>query len=165
MRGGALPPALLCAALGFALAFAPRRAVLPSLLALIAAAAVVVWRGIAPAWQDTAFAGCWISVILAAASVHLPSGLHPRAALVLPLILALNAGIWAGAVISVAGAPLDLVKSLPWALLCLPGAWLVGSGRRIAVKVVASWLIAVAVLAASLPLTTPTPGYMPDHMD
>ena len=161
MRGGALPPALLCAALGFALAFAPRRALLPCLAALVAPAVLVAFLPIEPGWKEVAFMGCWISVIVAALSVHLPHGLGRWPA----LILALNTGVWAGAVIAVAGAPLDLAKSLPWVLLCLPGAWLVASGRPIFLKVAASWLIAVAILVASLPVITPTPGYVPDHMD
>ncbi len=161
MRGGALPPALLCAALGFALAFAPRRAHPPCFAALILPALAVAWLPVDPTWKDAAFMGCWASVVVTAASVHLPRGLGPRQA----LILALNTGVWAGAVIALAGAPLDLAKSLPWVLLCLPGGWLVASGRAIFLKVAASWLIAVAVLVATLPLVTPTPGYMPDHMD
>ncbi len=161
MRGGALPPALLCAALGFALAFAPRRFILASLVALVGAAALIVWRGLGASWRDTVFVGCWISVILTAAAVHLPRGPGPR----LAVLLSLNVGAWAGAVIAVAGAPLDLAKSLPWAMLCLPGGWLVATGRQIALKVAASWLVAVALLAVSLPFTTPTPGYVPDHMD
>jgi len=161
MRGGALPPAVLCAALGFALAFAPRRVVLPCVLALTAVAALVVWLGVGASWRDTAFTGCWISVVLVAGSVHLPRGLPAW----LALALAVNVGVWVGAVIAVAGAPLDLAKSVPCVLLCLPGAWLVATHRPIALKVAASWLIAVAVLIATLPVTTPTPGYMPDHMD
>ena len=161
MRGGALPPALLCAALGFALAFAPRRAILPCLAALVAAAVFVVFRRVDASWKEVAFVGCWISVIVAALSVHLPRGLGCWAA----TILAFNTGLWAGAVISVAGVPFDLAKSLPWAMLCLPGVWLVSIGRPIILKVAASWLIAVAVLVATFPVITPTPGYVPDHMN
>jgi hypothetical protein len=161
MRGGALPPALLCAALGFALAFAPRRIILPCLVAFVTPALLIAWLKIDRAWTDGAFLGCWISVVAAALGVHLPRGLGPRSA----LILAVNTGVWTGAVIAVAGGPLDLAKSLPWALLCLPGQWLVRTRRAIFLKVVASWLIAVAVLAAMLPIITPTPGYMPDHME
>ncbi len=161
MRGGALPPALLCAALGFALAFAPRRALLPALLALVAMAAPIAWLELNPTWKDAAFDGCWVSVILAAASVHLPRGVGAR----LALLLGANTGFWAGAVIALAGHPLDLVKSLPCALLCLPGAWLVGRRHTIVLKVAASWLIAISLLVASLPILTPTPGYVADHMD
>ena len=160
MRGGSLPPALLCAAFGLALAFAPRR-IFPYALALLAAAALAASFITFPtSWLDGVFFGCWISVIAASLSVHLPKRLGPR----LALVLAIDCGFWAGAVIAAAGARTDLLKALPVALLCLPGAWLVATKRGIAVKVATSWLIAIAILAAALPLT-PTPGYMPDHMD
>ena len=98
---------------------------------------------------------------MAAASVHLPGGVGPRWS----AILSLNSGIWAGGVIALAGLPLDLIKSLPLALLCLPGGWIVARGQSIVIKVMASWLIAVGVLALSLQWAPITPGYKPDHMD
>jgi hypothetical protein len=162
MRGGALPPALLAAALGFALAFAPRRAILPGLVAFIAMAALAsLWRP-DPRLADAIFYACWGSVVITALSVHLPTRFT---GLAVALALAANAGLWAGAVIAVAGAPSDLAKSLPWVLICLPAAWLIGRRFQIAIKVVASWLVAVSVLAAALPATTPTPGYVGDHME
>lgn len=161
MRGGALPPALLCAALGLALGFAPRRAWPVSLAILVAVAVGASWLKIPPAWIDGVFAGCWISVVLAAASVHLPGGMGRNTA----LALSANTGLWCGAVIAAAGTQVDLIEALPLALLCLPAGWLVGRGWGVAVKVVSSWLIAIALLAAFLPVTTPTPGYAPDHMD
>lgn len=160
MRGGALPPALVCAALAFALAFAPARARVAAIVALVVVAALASLASQAVAWREAVFLGCWASVVIAAAAVHLPGGVGPR----LALALGLNSGLWAGLVIAVAGSRLDLVKALPVVLLCLPGAWLVGTGRKIVLKVVASWLIAVSVLAASLPLV-PTPGYQADHME
>jgi hypothetical protein len=161
VRGGALPPALLFAAFGFALSFAPRRLFAACLAALVAVAVAVSRVRIGPQWDDDVFLGCWISVLIAAGSVHLPKGLGPR----LALVLAVNSGLWGGAVISAAGGPLDLLKALPWALLCLPGAWLVATKRQIVIKVLTSWLIAVALLAGTLQITTPTPGYVADHMD
>lgn len=161
MRGGALPPALLFAALGLALAFAPRRMIAWTVgLAALAALGASFLR-IANAWEDPIFLGCWLSVALAAASVHLPGGVGAAWA----AILALNSGLWAGAVIAAAGRPLDLAIAAPAMLLCVPGAWLVASGRGIAVKVAASWLIAVGVLALCLQFAPTTPGYKPDHMD
>ena len=160
MRGGALPPALLCAAFGLALAFAPRR-IFPFAIGLLIAAAVAAsFLTFAPSWRDGVFLGCWVSVVLAALSVHLPGRIGARTT----LLLALDCGFWAGAVIAAAGARTDLLKALPFTLLCLPGAWLVSTKRGIAVKVVTSWLIAVSILSAALPLV-PTPGYKPDHMD
>ena len=161
MRGGALPPALLAAALGFALAFAPRRAFAPAILAFCVLAAAGSRLRPDAHWADAVFYGCWASVIVTALSVHLPKGVNIWVA----QGLAANAGIWAGLVIAVAGAPLDLAKSLPLVLICLPAAWLIQRRFQIAIKVVASWLIAISLLAAALPATTPTPGYVGDHME
>lgn len=161
MRGGALPPALLASALGFALAFVPRKAMAPGVLVFAGVAGAVSLVKTNPTWVDPIFYGCWISVVLTALAVHLPK---PPS---LPAVMALaaNAGLWAGAVISAAGAPPDLLKSLPFVLICLPASWLIARRLGIAVKVVASWLIAVSVLAAALPTLTPTPGYVGDHME
>lgn len=160
MRGGALPPALICAALGFALAYTTPAARRLGLALLVVAALAASFLTLPVAWQDGVFLGCWTSVALAALAIHLPRGIGPR----LAAVLAVNAGVWAGAVIASAGSRWDLVKALPAVLLCFPAAWLVSTGRGIAVKVAASWLIAIAILAAALPLV-PTPGYKPDHMD
>ncbi len=159
MRGGALPPALLCAALAFALAFAPRRAVLPALALLVFVAGIASALPFDKAFVEPVFAACWLSVIVTAAAVHLPRRVGFR----LVLVLAINAGLWAGAVVAVAGMPLDLIRALPVALLALPAAALARGRWGIAVKIVSSWLVAVAILAATLPIV-PTPGYAQDHM-
>ncbi len=161
MRGGALPPALLFAALGLALSFAPRRIIGPSAVLAILAAIGASFLRVATVWEDPIFLGCWVGVALTAASVHLPGGLKPAWA----LILALNNGLWAGAVIAAAAPKHDLLIAPLALLLCIPGAWLVGTGRGIAIKVAASWLIAIGVLSLCLQLAPTTPGYKPDHMD
>jgi hypothetical protein len=160
MRGGALPPALIFAALGAAMAFVGPRARPWALCLALAAAAAALMAPAGPAWVEPIFLGCWIAVLLAAASVHLPAPLPDLGA----LALALNSGAWAGAVVAAAGRPRDLLIAAPWILLALPGTWLVATRRPIVVKVAAGWLIAIALLAIVLPLI-PTPGYMPDHMD
>ena len=161
MRGGALPPALLFAAFAFALSFAPRRIFAPSLVIVCIVAIAVSFFPVSAQWRDAVFLGCWTSACLAALSVHLPGGVGRR----LALAFAVNSGVWGGAVISASGVPTDLVKSLLLTLLCVPGAWLVATKRQIVIKVLAGWIVAVAVLAAGLQVTTPTPGYAPDHMD
>jgi hypothetical protein len=47
----------------------------------------------------------------------------------------------------------------------LPAAWIVDRRVLIALRVVASWLIAVAMLGALLQFLPVTPGYMADHME
>jgi hypothetical protein len=72
MRGGALPPALLCVALGLALAFAPRQGWRPSLNAL-AVTAIALAAPVPPGWLEGVFLGCWMSLAASAATVHLPA--------------------------------------------------------------------------------------------
>ncbi len=160
MRGGVVPPALLFAALACMLAFAPRAARLPAALAAIAVAVLVAQAPLPPGSVELVFLGCWTSTALAAVLVHFPRRLRGP----VPLLLGVNAGGWAGATVALAGTTLDVVKAAPWLALLLPGAWLVATRRGVAVKVVSSWLIAIAVLAAVLPIV-PTPGYAPDHME
>lgn len=160
MRGGALPPALACAALGLALAFVP-----PNARAKAAAALVVGGCGAAlaswPPWaEEAAFLLLWGCVIASAVSVHWRGGLPAAVA----VGLGLATGLAVGAVVALAGAPRDLALALPLVLLWVPAAWAIARGYGIAPKVLASWLIAIAVLSAALPLI-PTPGYEPDHME
>jgi hypothetical protein len=161
MRGGVVPPALLFVALGLGLAFARRSAWAPSLLALVATLGAFTFLPVPQVWLEGVFLGCWISVIATAATVHLVRGLSPCAA----LALSLNAGVWASAVVSLSGSRLDLLEALPCVLIFLPASWVVGRHGSIPVKVVSSWVIAVAVLAATLQLLPVTPGYLPDHME
>lgn len=161
MRGGALPPALLASALGFALAFVPKKTIAPGIASFAGVAVAASFVKTDPAWTDAIFYACWASVVVTALCVHIPRP-PPLGAV---LALSANAGLWAGAVISAAGAPLDLAKSLPFVLICLPASWLIAHRLGIAIKVVASWLVAVSVLAAALPTLTPTPGYVGDHME
>jgi hypothetical protein len=107
------------------------------------------------------FLGGWISVVASAAMVHLRRGLSPRGA----LALSFNAGLWSGAEVALAGSRLDLAKALACALLFAPAVMMVGWRVPIIVKVISSWLIAVALLAATLQFLPVTPGYMPDHLD
>jgi hypothetical protein len=164
MRGGVLPPALLFTATGLALAFAPRRVWIPSVLVLILSAGAVAisdslaWA--APAVEGI-FAACWISIIATAVCVYVSRVLRPWAA----LLLSLNAGIWASAVTQLSGSSGDLATALPCVLILLPASWVASRYGSIPVKVVSSWLIAVAVLAATLQLLPVTPGYLPDHLE
>ncbi|MDI1365559.1 MAG: hypothetical protein PSX79_11960, partial [bacterium] len=114
-----------------------------------------------PSTTDGIFLACWASILLTAATVHWPRG----RTFVAIALLSVNAGVWAGAVLAATGKPIDRLVALPVVLLCLPGAWLVSRHWGLGVKVLASWLAAVAILGASLPLLTPTPGYVADHME
>lgn len=159
MRGGLLPPALLFAALAFALAFAPRAGRAAAIVAALAVAIAVSQLPLPAASIEPIFLACWVSVVVTAATIHRPAGRW------LAIGLGVNAGVWAGATVAVAGTALDLATATTLLLLVVPAAGLVGSARGIAVKVAGSWLIAVALLAAVLPFVVTTPGYAPDHME
>ena len=159
MRGGALPAALLCLALGLMLAFAPHRVRLPALALLGLGAVAAATTPLPRDWVEVSFLGCWATVILSALLVHLPRGVP--AWLAVPVALA--AGLSAGAVIAQEGTWLDLCLAFPCAIAVVPAIWLRDRGWGVAIKVVGSWLIAVALLAALLP-TVSTPGYAADHM-
>lgn len=161
MRGGPLPPAILCAALGLALARTEMKFRRLGILTAVMAALAVACARVPAAWADAAFLGCWSSTVLNSLRVHL-AGSSGRTG---TLLFCANTGIWTGSVISVAGQKTDLLLALPCALTLLPASWAVRRGWSIALKVVSSWLVAVAILAATLQFLPVTPGYLPDHMD
>jgi cell shape-determining protein MreD len=160
MRGAALPAALLCAAIGLAFAFVPRKAVLPGLILFCGGAVAGHLIPVGGSGAEIAFVACWAAIILLAASVHWPRGLPAVVAILVGAI----AGIIAGIVIAAEGVPSDLLRALPLLLLVFPARLAIRRQWQIAIKVMLSWLAAVALLAALLP-TTATPGYVPDHMD
>ncbi|HEY1725750.1 MAG TPA: hypothetical protein VGF89_10020 [Steroidobacteraceae bacterium] len=161
MRGGALPPAILCAAIGLGLASAAGGAALLGLALVIVTACAMANAPIPATWSDVVFLGCWTSILASAAIVHRRKALKAKPA----LLLSLNAGIWTGAVIALVPSKSNLLEALPLAFCVWPAAWVRRQGQEVVLKVLANWLIAVAVLAAALQFLPVTPGYLPDHMD
>jgi hypothetical protein len=152
--------ALLCTALGLALSFAPAKVLAQSFVLLSAtalAAAVLIPE--ASEREPQALIATSISIVLTALCVLLPGGVRHWVA----MVLSANAGLWCGVVAAVSNA-LSALLVLPLALVALPGCWIVSRGYAIVPKVLSGWLVAVAILAAALPLIT-TPGYQPDHME
>ncbi|MBV9528440.1 hypothetical protein [Sphingomonas sp.] len=160
MNAGPVPLFLLAAALGLALSFTSWRAACIALLLAIAGAGAGALIAMSKGSQDILFAGLLASTLATAALVYLPKGLPPPAA----LIAGVNAGVWLGLVASVTGQRMELIVAIPFGFLFLPGHWIVERGYSIAIKVVCSWLIAIAALAIFVSLV-PTPGYKPDHME
>lgn len=172
LNADALAPSLLCAACGLALAFAPLpvRWTSAALAAVAAIAAVIVSAYLMrPAW--TAMAArqathvCWFGVVVCAASVYLPVAVSRRFAPKVAPLLAAGVGLCCGVAMSGQGGGSGLLHALPCLLLSWPAAWLIDRGAAVAVKVVCSWLLAVAVLAATLAWLPVTPGYLPDHLE
>jgi hypothetical protein len=161
MRSGIAPSALLLVALGLALTHAPRRAWVSSLLALVTMMVTFLFLPAPHAWLEGIFFGCWISVIATAASVHLRRGVSTRVA----LALSLNAGAWASAAVVQSGARIDVLMVLPAVLILWPACSVTARHGSIPVKVLSSWIFAIAVLAVTLQLLPVTPGYLPDHTE
>jgi hypothetical protein len=165
MRDGVLTGALLCAALGLPLGFTPSQTRLWSVSVLAASTLLVHFAlldtPIQPSWADAAFLNSWISVAGSALCVYLsgPVGLFPA------LILSLNAGIWCGAVTALAGSPFGVLQSLPAVAVLWPIGWAARRDATLPIKVISSWLIAMAALSATLQFLPVTPGYLPDHME
>ena len=161
MRGGALPPAILFATLGLALATARPRVQAAGLVTLGVTLAAL-WRVELPAaWLEPAFLGCWVSAAITAAAVHL----RPALGRTWALVLSVNAALWASGVVALSGHRTDVLRALPAVLVLLPASWLIARRASIAVKVSSSWLMAIAILAAVLPFLPVTPGYLPDHLE
>jgi hypothetical protein len=160
MRGGALPPALLSLSLAMALAFAPRRVWWPCIALFVAIALLVAALPLPRSWVEAVFIGCWVSILACACAVHVTGGVSCLGG----LLLSLNVGAWSGAVITLAGVMSDFGLALPCACGVFPAAWIAHRGHPIVVKVIASWLMAIALLSAALQFIPVTPGYLPDHL-
>jgi hypothetical protein len=158
MTEGLLPASLTCVALGLALA---RERPVRVLVAVTACVVGATAGSFLQPWASTSIVlplAAWLSLALAAGAGLMRTGLPwPWT-----LPLALNGGLWAG---SQAGASLELPLALAGLAAVAPARMLVAQGRGIAVRVVASWLVTIGVLNAAIPLTTPTPGYVRDHME
>jgi hypothetical protein len=145
MRDAGLPAVLLCLAYGLAAGSGGRTLWRTGVGALSSTAIAVVLASPPHGWLDVAFLGCWASVLLCAISVLV----GVRAGAAAALALSVNAGLWCGAVIATAGSPRNLCTALPCTLtVLLAGGG--GASTRIGDKIAASWLGAVALLAAAL---------------
>ncbi len=161
MIGGILPLMLLGAAIGLMLAFAPKKVAGYALIAVGGAALIGFFLPVLFS-ADVLFVGVLVSVLATSILVYLPVARWSRA--ILPL--SINGGLWIGASASLAiDRPLFALGLglLPLVVL-LPAHWLVRIKFDIVIKVLASWMIAIASLSMFVSLM-PTPGYKPDHME
>jgi hypothetical protein len=165
MRGTVLPITLLCSALGLALGSTATWIGVVGIVVLICTAATVSVAltsvGIDPGWADGVYLACWITVAGSALSVYLPRPVGVFAV----VVLALNAGIYGGWVSALTGSPQGLWEGLPGLVMLLPAGWMAQRNLRLPLKVVSSWLVAIAALAAIVQFLPVTPGYLPDHVE
>lgn len=160
MNSGILPLLLLGVTLGLALStVAPAAAWRAWGIAAIVALPMSFLR-IAPEHLVAVEIGLWISTIATALLAYLPRRITAWS--IVPV--AINAGAWLGAVAAVAAMRPVMLAGLVAALLFLVVNALSSRGSSIAVKVVASWMIAIGALAVFVSMV-PTPGYKQDHME
>ena len=159
MNAGVLPIAILFFALGLGLSFAAPRAAMTGVAAMAVTALLVSLLPFAHRLLEPVFVGLWLSVIASVCLAYLPHRLTPT----LTFAAGVNAGLWAGALAAVSAMRLSMIAVIPLVLSVVVGRKIVSWGQPIAVKVVGSWVIAVATLAIFVSLT-PIPGYKQDHM-
>ena len=160
MNGGIIPSLLLAATIGLLLSFAPRRLALIAIACMALAAGLFALPMLPTSLTTAVFVVVWLTIMVAAGLTFGPPSLAQH--LAIPLAIVAGAGV--GALAAVLDRRSDLLLAVPAGLLFVPGAWLVARGRAIGVKIVASWMLAIALLSMFVSLT-PTPGYQPDHME
>lgn len=159
MRDSLLPAALLVMALALSLSLTGRRTARESTALLLAAALLTALMPPILS-ENIVFISAGLSTILAAGGVYLRQLRQPW-----PIrLIAVNSGLWAGTLLSLAPLEPGSLLILTLGLFYLPGRFIRRRWGTIAFKIAASWLIAIALLSLGLNLV-PTPGYVPDHME
>ena len=159
MNAGILPMLLISATVGLLLSLTTRRNAWFGFAAIAASGLTVSLFALPPRLSTPIFICAWLSVIVTAVITYLPPRLPERWA----IPLSINAGVWVGALSSLSGRKLDLLLAVPVVLIFILGQWIVARGLGLGIKVVASWMIAIATLSIFVSMI-PTPGYAPDHM-
>jgi len=160
MNGGIIPSLLLCATIAMLLSFTTGRVAWFAIAGMTLMAAFIALFELPQSLAAAIFVGIWSTIIVAAAMTYFPPAVVQR----LALPLAIVAGLGVGSLASISDRKGDLMLALPISLLFIPGRWIVVRGYGLANKIVASWMIAIAMLSTFVSLT-PTPGYEPDHME
>ena len=160
MNAGFLPLALLCAALGLALARTPTKTAILAVGALVVTSLLSFAVIPAVSREAPAMLALWMSAAVTAGLAYLPRGIDRGWA----FLASTNVGLWTGVVAHSAGGGSGMASAWPFALLFLPAAWLLQKQLGAAIKIAASWIVAVSILAGMVAIS-PVPGYAPDHME
>jgi len=156
-----LPAVLVAAAFGIAIANVRSEWLWSSIVVFVASAAIVAFAPIPAVWNERTYLACWIVIVACSAGVHLPNALRAR----VMVVLAVAAGATGGAVAGAANAHAIVASLSLIATTTSLASRAVAQRLPLAPKVVSSWLIAVALLAATLQMLPVTPGYLPDHLE
>jgi hypothetical protein len=158
MRDSLVPAAMVFAALGLMLAFVPRKAAAACIGVAVVLALVASQSKFGAPASDPAIMACWAAVSVLAFRTYWPSRTRLN-----NLAIAAVAGLVSGFAIAASAAPSALWQPLLGSLIVVPATLAVERGFAVAPRVVVSWLVAVAVLAALLPYVVSHPGYVADH--
>lgn len=154
--------ALLLATFAFALAFVPSRTRWRA--AVVAAAALLTTALLAPAMPEhVALTGWGVTLIAVAIAVYAPAIAVNQP--ILPLLGALAAGAWAGALLAPGGPGIAAAYALVFAGIVAAASLVVNRGWGLALRVATSWAVAVAILVGAMPYFIAHPGYVPDHRE
>lgn len=159
MNSGLLPQMLISATIALMLSLVSWRIAIVSGVVFVMASVAMLFVPLSPQFADAALIGLWLTMIVTALMVYLPTAHWTR----LALPMSLNAGIWTGACAVLAGHHGGLLLGLLPLFILIPARLIVARNFTMIIKVVASWMIAIATLSAFVSLV-PTPGYKPDHM-
>jgi hypothetical protein len=153
-----VPAATAAAALALLLGFASTGTILAGLAA--ATLAGLASNALTPAsvGESHAILACWAIVVLLAVVVWWPGRIANHGF----VSAAMLTGLVMGAALRTTANPTVLVALIP-ILLTFPTALAVRRGHAIAPRIVAGWLVAVAILGATLPNMIAHPGYVADH--
>jgi hypothetical protein len=111
------------------------------------------------AWSIALITVCSLGTVILVLLIFWPARLSRLIALVLSVVV----GVITGLGHSLAAMPQNIYPALAAGALALPALVAIERGYAIAVRVVASWLVAIAVLAALLPYVVSHPGYVSEH--
>lgn len=161
MKGEALAAGLLLATLAFALAFVTRRIAVAAVGLATVIMVSVAFVGTAGEGSNVLFAACWLTLIVLALSVYWPGRAQRHAWL--PFVGAAVAATIAGLLFASGNAWLSLPMAVGLAAATAGAGIVVSRGWSIALRVVTSWLLAVALLVGAIPHLVVHPGYEPDH--
>ncbi len=159
MRDGILPAAMLLMMVGLMLG---RQTLRSAIVAALRSGGLAVAFSLIPNVRfgaDAAITACCAVTALVSIPVYWPR-LLPKWAI---MIVAIFAGVATGLTLAVTAASPGTDLAILGLLTLLPASIAERNGFGVATRVVASWLVAVAVLASALPLVIVHPGYVPDH--
>jgi VanZ family protein len=154
-----VPAAMVFAALGLMLSFVPRNTAVTAVALAVFLALIASQVPIRAAFNDAAIMACWVAIAMLAIRTYWPG----RAARLSTLAISAATGIASGIAIAASVAPSALWQPMLASLVVIPATVAVERGYAVAPRVVVSWLVAVAVLAALLPYVVTHPGYVADH--